>query len=358
MSDTTTRIDLFGHSEESGMVIIELKKSRQTERQSFTELLGYSNHFCTLFPALSENAIGSVLVAPMETRTVRDANVQEALVNNKRVLSLIPQYASGQLSLTVFYPDSSYYQWYEDAILDDPSTLTIAIAFQEINGWINAGHNSSENIPDYSRRNLNLVSSAISQSLEEAGFHSIVYASQKWGEIAKAFPFPNVIYAVVTNPFARPMADIGDRLAYNSTNQDRALEIKALLDQFVESERDIWIDSVQSCFHDHAIKTTLESFAACLRSCSSEIVNYEVSIPDWHGIKASMIDAVLVHNLKVHLSGLLQRVYLAYMTYVYDTGYDPIYFQDDLPRYSFSMLKDFLPVWESLKGLGTRDASV
>jgi hypothetical protein len=254
-SDTTTRIDLFGHSGESGMVIIELKKSRQTERQSFTELIGYSNHFCTLFPTLSENAISSVLIAPMETRTVRDAYVQEALVNNKRILSLVPQFASGQLSLIVFYPDSSYYQWYEDAILDDPSTLTVAIAFQEVNGWINASHNSSEDIPDYSSRNLNLVSSAISQSLEEAGFHSIVYASQKWGGIAKVFPFPNVIYAVVTNPFARPMTDIEDMLAYGSTNQGRALEIKALLDQFVESERDIWIESVESCFHDYAIKT-------------------------------------------------------------------------------------------------------
>jgi hypothetical protein len=340
------------------MVIIELKKSRQTERQSFTELLGYSNHFCTLFPALSENAISSVLIAPMETRTVRDAYVQEALVNNKRTLSLVPQFASGQLSLIVFYPDSSYYQWYEDAILDDPSTLTVAIAFQEVNGWINASHNSSEDISDYSRRNLNLVSGAISQSLEEAGFHSIVYASQKWGGIAKVFPFPNVIYAVVTNPFARPMAYIEDMLEYGSTNQGRALEIKALLDQLVESEKDIWIESVESCFHDYAIKTALESFAASLRSYSSETVSYEISILNWQGIKTSMIDAVLVHNLEVHLSGLLQRIYLAYMSYVYDIGYDPIYYQDDLPQYSFSMLKDFLPVWEILKGLGSRDASV
>jgi hypothetical protein len=71
-----------------------------------------------------------------------------------------------------------------------------------------------------------------------------------------------------------------------------------------------------------------------------------------------MIDAVLVHNLEVHLSGLLQRIYLAYMSYVYDSGFDPIYYQDDLPRYSFSMVKDFMPVWEILKGLGSRDAPV
>lgn len=357
-SNTTTRIDLFGHSEESGMVIIELKKSRQTERQSFTELLGYANHFCTLFPGLSENAISSVLIAPMETRTVKDAYVQETLVNNKRSLALIPQCANGQLRLVVFYPDPSYYRWYEDAILDDPSTLTVAIAFQEINGWISSSQNSSEDIPHYSRRNLNLISNTISQGLEAAGFHSIVYASQKWGEIAQVFPFPNVIYAVVINPFARPMEDIEDRLRHRGTNQGRALEIQALLKQFEEVERDIWIESVESCFHDFAIETALESFKTCLRSCPSEKVDHEISTPNWNGIKTSMIDAVLVHNLEVHLSGLLQRIYLAYMSYVYDSGFDPIYYQDDLPRYSFSMVKDFMPVWEILKGLGSRDAPV
>jgi hypothetical protein len=37
IGDTITRIDLFGNSEYNGMTIIELKKSKQTERQSFTE---------------------------------------------------------------------------------------------------------------------------------------------------------------------------------------------------------------------------------------------------------------------------------------------------------------------------------
>jgi len=357
-SDTTTRIDLFGHSEESGMMIIELKKSRQTERQSFTELLGYSNHFCTLYPGLSENAISTILIAPMETRTVKDAYVQEVLVNNKRSLSLVPQFVNGQLNLIVFYPDSSYYQWYEDAILDDPSTLTVAIAFQEVNGWINASQDNGEDIPDYSRSNLNLISSSISQSLEAAGFHSIVYASQKWGEIAKIFPFPNVIYAVLTNPFARAMEERDDQHINDGANQGRALDIQNLLDQFDEDEREFWIESLESSFHDFAIKTALESFVSCLRSYSSEMVSYEISTPSWHGIKTSMIDAVFVHNLEVHLSGLLQRIYLAYTSYVYENGYDPIFYQDDLPQYSFSMIKEFMPVWEILKGLGSRDTPV
>ena len=47
--ESITRIDLFGMSEDGGITIIELKKSKQTERQAFTELLAYANHFCSIF---------------------------------------------------------------------------------------------------------------------------------------------------------------------------------------------------------------------------------------------------------------------------------------------------------------------
>ena len=67
-NDSTTRVDLLGNSEISGLTIIELKKSKQTERQAFTELLAYANHFCSIFPGLKESTLTSILVAPMETR--------------------------------------------------------------------------------------------------------------------------------------------------------------------------------------------------------------------------------------------------------------------------------------------------
>lgn len=45
-----TRVDLLGNSESTGLTIIELMKSDQTERQAFTELLAYSNYFGSIFP--------------------------------------------------------------------------------------------------------------------------------------------------------------------------------------------------------------------------------------------------------------------------------------------------------------------
>ena len=56
LGDSTTRLDLFGSSETNGITIIELKKSKQTERQACTELRAYANHICSIFPGLKESS--------------------------------------------------------------------------------------------------------------------------------------------------------------------------------------------------------------------------------------------------------------------------------------------------------------
>ena len=156
--DSTTRIDLLGNSERIGLAIIELKKSNQIERQAFTELSAYGNHFCSIFPGLTEHAINTILIAPMETRTVRDAFVQEVLGNNKSSAALIPSEDNGKIKLTVYYPDVSYYQWFENNLLDDRSMYTVAIAFEEPDGWMDTDKDNDQKIPDYSKDALNTIS--------------------------------------------------------------------------------------------------------------------------------------------------------------------------------------------------------
>lgn len=161
-----TRIDLFGSSSSTGITIIELKKSGQTERQAFTELLAYSNHFCSIFPGLKESGVTSVLVAPMETRTARDAYVQELISNSKNLLALIPHQVDDGFSLEVFYPDSSYYTHFENNILNDASMICVAIEFPLIDGWIDSDLKSEDSSPPYYTKNaLNTVANSIAQRL-------------------------------------------------------------------------------------------------------------------------------------------------------------------------------------------------
>jgi hypothetical protein len=43
---------------------------------------------------------------------------------------------------------------------------------------------------------------------------------------------------------------------------------------------------------------------------------------------------------------------MSYVEHIYHIGVDPIYYSDDLPKYSFQMLREFLPVWEIIRGIG------
>ena len=350
--DSTTRIDLFGNSESIGLTIIELKKSKQTERQSFTELLAYANHFCSIFPGLTEYAINTILIAPMETRTVRDAFVQEILGNNKSTAALIPSGENGKIKLTVYYPDKSYYKWFENNLLDDRSMYTVAVAFQELEGWIDTDKNNNQKIPDYSRDALNTISNSISHRLEAEGFHSIVYATQQWGEIGRLFPYPNVIYAVFINPFASFRTASHDGCIYGETKEGRASEIQGVYNQLDKSEKEFWLESMESNFHGFAIRVVKEQFDKCFLDTDKSDVRSEISLPDWYGVKTSMINSVFTHNLDIFQTGLLRKIYSEYIDYIYIAKEDEIYYYDDLPKYSYKTLRVFLPVWEILRGLG------
>jgi hypothetical protein len=354
--DSTTRIDLFGNSESNGLTIIELKKSKQTERQAYTELLAYANHFCSIFPGLTEGAINSILIAPMETRTVRDAFVQEILGNNKSAAALIPKQHGNKITLTVYYPDASYYKWFENNLFDDRSMLTVAVAFPIIDGWIDSDKTTgSGRIPDYSKAALNTISSSISHRLEAEGFHSLVYASQKWGEIGQLFPYPNVIFVVLLNPFSSFRTSVDEEEIYGDSNLGRLEEIRSIYDQLMEDEREFWIESLESNFHGLAIRTVKEEFEKCFLNTDNSNIQSEISLPDWYGLKTSMIDSVFTHNLDVFQTGLLRTIYLRYVEHIYNKKEDAIYYSDDLPKYSYDSLRKFLPVWEILRGLGLGD---
>lgn len=354
--DSTTRVDLFGESESAGLTIIELKKSKQTERQSFTELLAYASHFCSIFPGLKETAITSVLIAPMLTRTVRDAYAQELVANNKNLLALIPEEKNGKITLSVYYPDKSYYQWFENNLLDDRSMLVVAISFPIIKGWIDSDLNSEgKNIPDHSKSALNTISNSISHKLESLGIHSLVYASQKWGEIGELFPYPNTIFVVSTNPFASFRAAIDDHCVYGDSEQGRIKEIQAIYDSLHVDDKEFWLERMESDFHGRLIRIVRNEFENCFKNNEGKLIQNEISLPDWYGLKTSMIDSVFTHNMDIYLTGLLREIYISYIDHAYSGSDECIFYGDDLPMYSYKTVREFMPVWEILRGIGLGD---
>lgn len=352
-----TRIDLFGSSNSTGITIIELKKSGQTERQAFTELLAYSNHFCSIFPGLKESGVTSVLVAPMETRTARDAYVQELISNSKNLLALIPHQVDDGFTLEVFYPDSSYYTHFENNILNDASMICVAIGFPLIDGWIDSDLKSEDSSPPYYTKNaLNTVANSIAQRLASEGFHSLIYATQKWGQLAAVFPNPNVIVVAAMNPFSSYRTSILEGQVYGSSDDARIKQVQSIYDQLTEEGKEYyWVNTFESHFHNNLIKSVREQFEHCFLNSEQEDVRFEISCPDWYGLKTSMLDAVTTHNLDIYSTGLLREIYMEYMSHVYKAGIDEIYYYDDLPKYGYKMLTPFLGVWQIFAGLGYKE---
>ncbi|WP_455827834.1 hypothetical protein [Pseudomonas kilonensis] len=353
-TDSTTRIDLVGNSESTGLTIIELKKSKQTERQAFSELLAYSNHFCTVFPGLKESSLTSILVAPMETRTTRDAYTQELVSNNKCILALIPKYENGKAELTVYYPDAAYYKWFENNLLDDRSIITVALAFQAIKGWIDL-ETGQQGMPGHTAKALNTLTSSISNMLEANGYHSMCYSTQPWGEIASGLqlPFPNVIYVAAVNPFSSFRTAIGEEGVSGSSQAGRIAEVQAVHDQLSESEREFWLETIEGNFHNRLIRLVRKEFIKLLKNKDNERIRFEISLPDWYGLKTSVIDSVTVNHGDIYLTGLLREIHSEYMEHIYKPEVDyALYYSDDIPKYFYRSLRSFLPIWEILSGLG------
>lgn len=352
-SDSVSRVDIFGNSYTSGPTIIELKKSKQTERQAFTELLAYSNHFCTIFPGLAENSITSILIAPMKCRIVRDSLAQQLIINRKNFIALIPDENNGKIELRIYYPDVSYYQWVENKLLDDRSMLTTAISFSTIDGWIDTDIKSEDGkIPEYSKEALNTISNTISHKLESLGYNSLVYVAQMWGRVAQVFPYPNTLYVVTINPFASFRTSIYKNTVYGDSEYERIKNVRLIYDQLNEQDREDWLENMEGFFHDNLIEIVRKEFDNCFLNKEADEIQQEISTPNWYGVKTSMINAVTVHNLDIYLTGFLREIYLEYINYVYNTDECCIFYGDCLPKYSYKTFRKFLPIWEILSGLG------
>jgi hypothetical protein len=348
-SDSTTRIDLLGSIADSGdLVIIELKKSGQTERQAFTELLGYANHFCTLFPPLSESSLQSILIAPMEGRGVRDALAQELIINEKNVLSFIPKIVGEQIELEAYYPSELYYRWVENNVLDDSSMTVVTASFPIIEGWIDAGEPGATP-PDYTQKAFKTMTGLVSQRLEAAGLHGFVYARQYWAETCPAFALPNTLVLCVVNPFSPLRSSSTDGKVFGASDQSRLDAVQAIVDQVLDNE--YWLDSLHSAFMGQAIRIMQDSFEEFFICEDGVAVRPEISVPDWWGFKTSMIEAVICHNMHIRLTGLLRTIYSDYIAHCYRSGIDEIYFSDDLPKFGYIAHDHFLAVWEILSGL-------
>ncbi|WDT85353.1 hypothetical protein [Alteromonas sp. 009811495] len=333
------RVDLFGLYESGGIAIIELKVGRNAERQSFTELLAYTSYFSYLFPDLNKELIDCILIAPMQSRTIRDAYAQEVIFHQRNILVLIPDFDGNNLTLTPYLPEQHYYEFYTNDLFIDENMLSVAIEFPIIDGWIDNDLDNGGDLPRYTIDALNAISSHIAQRLETKGYHALVYATQKWGELSKVFPNPNAIYVAVLDPLAENIYE----------TQVRDALVHELTSQMAGSNLDFWVQNLSTKFTDNLLREVREAFNEATQNSVGLSFNARLSMPLWHVVKHQFTDSVTVHLLKSYLTGFLNEMYQIALSEKYASNNEE---EVELPGMAYEANSFPLFIWSILAQIG------
>ncbi len=198
------RTDLLGNlNEENGLVVCELKKSGQTERQSFTELLAYGNYVRDVFTPMSKNDIVYLLVCPMEQRIVKEAILNFLVYERNRLCVLtIPHELDRieELRFSLWVPSFDDFQKIHNEIFAPSNICTFKITWQSIEGKWNPPKGEDTFTNDIIN-NYNTLSNYAAQLMEAKGIHGFVYSSSMLPQYAKNWACPNSFVISAINPY-------------------------------------------------------------------------------------------------------------------------------------------------------------
>ncbi|APA93456.1 hypothetical protein [Myroides] len=197
--DSTIRADLLGLIEGvSGVAIVEIKKSAQTERQAFTELFAYASHLQAIFPTMTNEDIHYILISPMQERIVREAAISSFLFDEKPVFAYIPTYENDDVNtirLKPWIPTITDIIKITESAFSQKNFEIFKVTWDEIEDWNAKKH---ENPSDYMIERMNRISSYATQLMESKRIHGFVFTSQGYPEL----PYlNNAITLAGLNPF-------------------------------------------------------------------------------------------------------------------------------------------------------------
>lgn len=317
--EATIRADLIGHLIDGRYctVIIELKKSNQTARQAFTELLAYNNYFCSRFPPLNQKQIFSILISPIK-RTIKDAYIQELLFNDNSILLLEPEDETFEKSqkLKVIYPTSNDYKYFSNKLLNDDQFSTLTISFFNIDGFIDTNEKENNQPNDYTVKNMDTITQTIALELEKNGLHGIVYATQSWKEIYESglIIYPNTINVCVLNPF----------------------NFSYLINENKDEDIIDWTTNIN--FDSHFCKVVLDIFDFLTNKTRYE--GYEISFPNFKGLKENPIESSYIHTHHGYATGLIRDIYVEHIKLSKNIKFDYANETDDIDAIPFTIMNE------------------
>lgn len=313
----------------TGIGIIELKKSFQTERQSFTELLAYSNHLATLFPGMSRDDLVYILISPMTTRIARDSVIQTLTFDKRNIIALIPTLENPHdlktLKLELWMPTDIELTKFSNIAFRENNFNVCKIVWEYSEGWWDAakGENPSPDLVEQ----LNSVSTIAAQQMEEMGIHGFTYCSQVWSELEPVLPYTNALILVGLNPYS-----VGSRQFlskyYEVSDEDlpspqsympNISELIPGLDNHGISINTDYrhLEDLHQGWDSQLFRIGQLTVDSVTRNTSSKILT-DVGFMDWHTYQRQFLEDISCHNFLVRPTGLIRQLYFDMMNLDYE----------------------------------------
>jgi hypothetical protein len=322
-ANSTIRADfLAAFPGDTGIGIVELKKSAQTERQAFTELLAYSNHLATIFPVMSREDAVFVLIAPFDTRICRDALIQSLLFDNRIIVGLVPVLADpmrlDSLRLQLWVPRDTELADFASLAFRGENFSVCKVVWEYSEGWWDAEKGSDPTAGMVER--LNAVSAIAAQHMEVSGIHGFTYTSQTWSELSDALPFTNALVLVGMNPFAVGSTQFllrthTGRMHGVPSPQAYLPNITEMIPGLVASAKDLhervdYLSDLHAVWDSQLFRIAKKVVDAATQTTTGHSLQTDQGFFDWESYQMQLLEDVTCKSFDMRPTGLLRELYM------------------------------------------------
>lgn len=324
------RVDMLStFIDDTSIGIIELKKSKQTERQAFTELLAYSNYFTSLFPGSAKEDLFLILIAPMETKIVKEALMQYLLFDGRSIvaytLDLSDENDIETLRLKPWVPNYEDISIYAQTSFSSKNLSVCKIVWEYSKDiW---DPNPSENPEDYMIQNMDHVSSLAAQLMEKKGIHGFAYTSQVWSELAPVMPFTNSLVIVGMNPYAVASSNILWHEDFKGSTLPHPLEHLKKLEDVIpglpnsreyDKDEDDRMYSLYATWDSNLYRIGKKVVDMATMLVDKKSPKNDHGFMSWYDYQRQFMEDITCHNFSIRPTGIFRDIYWDITKFDYD----------------------------------------
>jgi len=349
--NSTIRADFLGQpTGVSGLTVIELKKSKQSEKSAFTQLLAYSGALAKSFPGVSRRDIHNILICPNESRLISEAFIYSIVVEQKNICILEIYFKGDEklenLRFRPFIPEEKDLIKFSSALFVPKNFDVVKITWGGEKGeWI-PDEEKKETFKDY-KNILNNVASLASSFMEEQGIIGFTFSSQLWEEDCSRYACPNSIIMVALNPFhagiQRSIVELGASAEeLESDHIYYSLPLEEII-KGINKSRYIDDDQLKSTLEEVALLWNDSLYGIGFRAVKLATKNVENTYSQrdrgsftWDQYQNIAAEDVYCHHGEVFPSSLLRNMYLYYLENLFSNN-------------KFTEVKDFFSETDGIK---------